>query len=347
MTLEELKQELQSHFSDRMVTFVGSGLSIPLGLPSMGDLAASLLTELPGVLSVSSSAKWDVVADLLRAGVDLETALKDSDDDTLNQKIRTVVARSIGSAEKVALAKLFSGTLVAPFSRLLRHLTFATGRAEVITPNYDRLIEFSTEIAGYGVDNTFVGSLLGKFDPKSSRDGLSQFVAGRRPNDPPIRRFKNQIAIYKPHGSLDWYLRNEIPVRCGFDLDAPRLMITPGANKYRLGYNLPFDGHREAANHATDNATRYLMLGYGFNDAQLEQHLRARLKAGYPGLLLTRGLTPNAVNLLNECGAMIGLSQATISGVVGTRYQKGAVIHFYPGIDLWNLETFALEVLDA
>ncbi|MGI4826836.1 MAG: hypothetical protein ACRYFU_01385, partial [Janthinobacterium lividum] len=48
-----------------------------------------------------------------------QQALKNCDDDDLNQRIRTVVARHIGSAEKAVVAQLYTEALTFPFSRLL------------------------------------------------------------------------------------------------------------------------------------------------------------------------------------------------------------------------------------
>lgn len=234
MTLDDLKTELQQHFQDRLVTFVGSGLSVALGLPSMGDLSRSLRAQLPGLLDIGTLAKWRVVEAELDAGADLETALGHSDDDQLNHHIRNIVAEDIGSAEASALDKIFKRTVVAPFPRLLKHLTFANNRAEVITPNYDRLIEFSTELAGFALDTTFSGSLFGALDDKASRDSLSYFVPGLRRSPMPVRKYRAHVVIYKPHGSLDWYLHEgTTPIRSAMRVDAPRLMITPGANKYK------------------------------------------------------------------------------------------------------------------
>lgn len=345
MTLDELKQVLQGHFAERMVTIIGSGLSAAVGLPSMSTLASALLTELPGLLHTAALAKWQSVADQLNAGCDLESALRNSDDDDLNQHIRAVVARHVGNAEKSAIAKLYAGAITFAFSRLLPSLTFANGRAEIITPNYDRLIEFSAELAGYGVDTTFPGTSYGLYNDRLSKDALSEFSPGRRKGDPPLRKYRSHIVVYKPHGSLDWYLRDQVPARCSFDLDAPRLLITPGANKYKLGYSSPFDVHREAANRAIDRASRFLILGYGFNDDQLEQHLRTQLRLGYPALVLTRSLSSNASRLLSDHPSVSALSHATEAATQGTLYQSGSQSQFFPNLHLWDLETFSKEVL--
>lgn len=345
MTLDEVKQVLQNHFAERMVTIVGSGLSAAVGLPSMSALASSLLNELPGILNLTTLAKWQPVADQLNAGCDLESALRNSEDDDLNQHIRAIVALHVGRAEKRVIAELYTGSLTLAFSRLLPRLTFANGRAEIITPNYDRLVEFSAELAGYGVDTTFTGTAYGLYDDRLSKDALSEFVPGRRRGDPPLRKYRRHIVVYKPHGSLDWYLRNQVPTRCSFDLEAPRLLITPGANKYKLGYSSPFDVHREAANRAIDRASRFLVIGYGFNDDQLEQHLRAQLRLGYPALIITRSLSPNATRLLADHHSASALSRDVSGSVEGTLYQNGSQSHFFPSVNLWDLEVFSKEVL--
>jgi hypothetical protein len=58
-------------------------------------------------------------------------------------------------------------------------------------------------------------------------------------------------------------------------------------NKFRSGYESPFDKHRERANEEIDRASRFLILGYGFNDDHLETHLKPKLRAGRPTLLIT------------------------------------------------------------
>ena len=59
MDLDALKLRLQNHFSDGLVTIVGSGLSVAEGLPSMGQLAAHLLAEIPVHLPGKSMALWE------------------------------------------------------------------------------------------------------------------------------------------------------------------------------------------------------------------------------------------------------------------------------------------------
>lgn len=140
---------------------------------------------------------------------------------------------------------------------------------------------------------------------------------------------------------------NQVSTRCCFDIEAPTLLITQGENKYKLGYASPFDVHREAANHALDRASRFLIIGYGFNDDQLEQHLRVQLRLRFPALILTHSLSPNANRLLADCQSVSALSREVRAAVEGTLYQCGSQSHFLPNINLSDLEVFAKEVLSV
>ncbi len=83
------------------------------------------------------------------------------------------------------------------------------------------------------------------------------FVAASNNRQDCCSIFCDHAVVLKPHGSLDWYRKETEPVRCTFPIDAPRLIITPGLNKFRGGYDQPFDAHRESANKEIDNAQRF------------------------------------------------------------------------------------------
>src|SRR5258707_10804130 len=93
-----------------------------------------------------------------------------------------------------------------------------------------------------------------------------------RGKKPCIDHFPRAIVL-KPHGSFDWYRNGTSAVRCSVELDAERLIITPGLNKYKAGYNAPFDKHRELANNHINRSAKLLVVGYGFNDDHLHNHL--------------------------------------------------------------------------
>ena len=74
MDLHELKLSLQRHFTDGLVTVVGSGLSCAEGLPGMSELASHLQTVIGDGLEAADKAHWAALAPLI-ATKGLETAL--------------------------------------------------------------------------------------------------------------------------------------------------------------------------------------------------------------------------------------------------------------------------------
>ena len=64
----------------------------------------------------------------------------------------------------------------------------------------------------------------------------------------------------KPHGCLSWHLINSIPYSLPDYSIEDSLIITPGLNKYREGYSVPFDIHRARANEEIDKRSGILLL---------------------------------------------------------------------------------------
>ena len=213
-----------------------------------------------------------------------------------------------------------------------------------MTTNYDRLVEIAAEEAGLGVDTMFVGHFAGALNEKESRLSFCREVTLRGKT---VKwGYRHRINVFKPHGSLDWYLREGEPVRYAGDLPSVRLIITPGLNKFRNGYESPFDRHRDRANAAIDRASRFLIIGYGFNDDHLETHLTPRIRSGVPTLLLTHTLSSNAMKLASECDNVVAIQRALVGGTEGTSVFVNKKELQLADLALWELNTFVSEVLE-
>jgi hypothetical protein len=123
-------------------------------------------------------------------------------------------------------------------------------------------------------------------------------------------------------------------------------MINPGTNKFRSGYKKPFDQHLDHANQAIDRAARYLIVGYGFNDDHLEEHLSSEIKKGKPTLILSRSLPTRAHTLIQNNRSSVALSKPTNSDETAytrvTTHEQDILVS--PG-RLWDLSTFTSEFL--
>lgn len=98
MTYEELAKYAQNFLSDRPVVVLGTGATIPHGLPSMPALADALLATI-----TDDPEGWDAFAEQLAETKDLEQALHDV---SLPQDTVEVLVRStweIVSAKDIEL----------------------------------------------------------------------------------------------------------------------------------------------------------------------------------------------------------------------------------------------------
>ena len=119
------------------------------------------------------------------------------------------------------------------------------------------------------------------------------------------------------------------------------LIITPGINKYKEGYNVPFDTHRARANTAIDGAQRFIIIGYGFGDDHLETHLVRQLKGGKPALILTHSLSRRTQELINTCKNITAIcSKNANDSAVVTQSEE----YTFPNINLLDLNEMLKEV---
>ena len=347
MELTDLKRRIQDHFRDRLVTVVGSGLSAGEGLPTMGQLESHLRAEVPKHLPAGSHGEWELVEAELAIGDGLEGALhRVPVSEDLGAVILSVTGSYVLDSEREVIRSAVAGERTLRFARLLPYLNPQPNEpVPVVTVNYDRLIEIGAEISGWGVDTMFVGARLGMLDPDLSARSFVQQIT-RRPRGGYRLMYRNRIAVYKPHGSLDWFRTDQGPLYCSTDIPGERLIVTPGVSKYRQGYERPFDVHRERANEQIDDCHHLFCVGYGFNDDHLQVHLRDKMRAGTPTLIITRTLSSSAMDLIAESSGAIAVSRnpvdKTDSTILLVTANDSRVIGAPP---LWDLAVLIEEVL--
>ena len=345
MELNDIKVRLQEHLSDGLVTVIGSGLSCAEGLPDMTELANHLCTVVGASLVGSDVALWADIEPLIRSKGIEAALLEKAPSATLESTIANATADLISERERAVIAEVFAGTRTLRLTRLIAHLLKPSSGVPLITTNYDRLVEIAAEEARLGVDTMFIGRYAGVLNERESRLSFCRDVKLKKSRV--IYHYQPRAFVCKPHGSLDWYLRNGKPIHHAGDIPkATRLIITPGQNKFRNGYESPFDHHRSRANDSIDRASRFLILGYGFNDDHLETHLSPAIKSGKPTLLITYALSKVAEALATSHANVIALERANEAGIDGTRAIADKVSTFFPGLALWDVNSFVSEVLE-
>jgi hypothetical protein len=343
--LSAVKRQLQEHLGDGLVVIVGSGLSCAEGVPGMGALGQHLVTHIPSSLSPDDTAQWEKIRPLIETD-GLEAALlKHAPTSSLEAAIVQSTGEFIATAEATIISEVFNNSKTLRLTKLIPHLLKPRAGIPFVTTNYDRLVELACEEAGLGVDTMFCGHFAAKLAPQESHWSFCRSVALAGRN---VRyKFAERANVFKPHGSLDWYHRDGNPVRYAGALPLPRLIITPGLNKFRSGYESPFDAHRERGNHAIDNASRFLIIGYGFNDDHLETHLTPRIKSGVRTVMLTHSLSPKAREIAIANKNVIAAEYHELGETKGTRFVVDDAEVYYPDINYWDLGGFVEGVLAA
>ncbi|TCU64443.1 SIR2-like protein [Tissierella praeacuta] len=344
--LDHFLKQVQSFFAPNTVLIIGSGLSCSEGISGMRGLAEELIEKVPISILEESKDQWKKIAnDLIdenskiKDNANLEaTLLKFKPNEDIENAIRNITGNLIKNQENYIIQKVIKGESKLKFSSFINRFYIPESGLVIITTNYDRLIEVACEIKSIPVDNLFYGKNISILDKDKSKMSFCQKVV-RSGNKAKLSYIK-KVLIYKPHGCLSWYLYNGIPISSTFDLDLERLIVTPGANKYRSGYNTPFDVHRASANSAIENASRFIIIGYGFNDDHLETYLKKRIKDGTPTLILTRSLSENTKNIIDGKENVISISHYKENSNSGSEIIFNNKLYRFQDINWWDIEKF-------
>lgn len=342
MDIDTIKKIIQDFFKEGTVTIVGSGLSLAEGIPGMGDLAKELQAKIPTMLTdVEDIDIWDQINNDLTSGVGLEETLHNTKPSAfVEESIRKITAKYIGDYDKRIFIDVVKNSKTLRFSQYLKQFNIRNRNMTVITTNYDRLIEYACEANDIMVDTLFVGKYLARYKPDQSKYSCCIGIQQRKGKGTTLQ-YAPKITLLKPHGCLSWHLIDNDPYSIMNYPVEDSLIITPGLNKYREGYSVPFDTHRARANEEIDRAQQYIVIGYGFGDDHLETHLVKQLHSGKPALILTYELSLSAGQLVNECKNVTAICHAnsTDSKVINA---EGETI--LQGINLWDLHEMIKEV---
>ena len=158
-------------------------------------------------------------------------------------------------------------------------------RLNIFTTNYDRIIEYSSELAGIRLIDRFVGTINPIF--RSSRLDVDMHY-----NPPGIRgepRYLEGVARFtKLHGSLDWVMRGDIVKRISLPYGSDSiekysgtnntLMIYPNSAKDRETSEYPYvELFRDLAAAVCRPNSTLVIYGYSFGDQHINRVIQDML----------------------------------------------------------------------
>lgn len=285
MDKDEIFKFIQKAVSDPPLILVGSGGSAPYGLPSMKDLGDHLIRSLDS--EYSGNYYWDKFVENLKNGQDLETALsKLSLDDSIIEDIRKETWKLISEKDLALFKSVFLANKVLVIGSLIKKFYQPHPKCvNVITTNYDRVIEYACDSVKLPICTGFSGLYL--------KDYCDEF-----PN-------KDVVNIIKVHGSLDMFrdthgaslnipLMNELPSGV-----VPEI-ITPGLSKFQAVLKGNPRDLLSVSDRMIKKANSFLCIGYGFNDEQIQEKIITKIRQNTPIVVITMQLTDSAAHLITN-----------------------------------------------
>lgn len=362
LTIDSAYKALQDIFRKKILLIIGTGASCILDVRfGMTALAVELKEKIPGIITGNDEAlqQWKEVEQKLDSGKGLETALNGKKNKDLLSAIIRVTGNFIAALDMEYKLEIMKGK-EAPLEKLIRividGLPESNPVLDIITSNYDMLIEHTCDKLKIPYCTGFVGGIRKHYDWHSAKAEMiyikSQVKAKRNVE---VKRMKKHVRLHKVHGSINrfgegtqGYEDNSLVYNNpGND---ERGIITPGSTKYEEAAT----NYRDFFTHADEaiqDAGAYIFVGYGFNDVQIELKIKEELgKKEKPGIIITKELFPNAQKWLKTTKNLWAVYQDSRAGnnsnscIENKRFKEPLSI---PGSHIWQIDMFTKEVLQG
>ncbi len=359
LTQELAFAALAEFFRESPFVFFGSGLSCGVDRCfGMGALQEALSNAIQSSsLPATAASEWEAMKLALDSGDDLETALNHVSSEELLSRVRVATARHLVEKDHEFSWKLISGELEWPAARLISRLVESLPEGNpvlhVLTPNYDLLFEHSMDHLRIPFTNGFHGGITRCLDwPRAALQHTTLTSAGSGQRGATVAKQQKHLRLYKVHGSLSYfYHNNQLVENYSWAWNPPpfaeRVMITPGQSKFEV-----LQSFRRELQSPVDQeiagASRFLFMGYGFNDAHLETYIRRKLVTQQShALILTKDANPR-IDILAADARRVWVITALSDGSSGCQIRNAAYLTpiDIPDVDLWRADVFANAILN-
>lgn len=294
MDKEELLKQVQLWTNNVPLVILGSGASIPYGLPSMLALGEYIKSNVK-LTDKDDLAQFCQFIEIFDKKGDLESSLSEL---YLRQNVLDqIVCRTwdlISMYDLEVYETLLTKKIDFPLARLLDHLLSAAGKkVSIVTTNYDRLSEYAASFAKAFVCSGYSQNYIGHFASSMLSNNLSN-----------LKGYKGQVNLWKVHGSIDWFRSQEdenivqLPLRKDIPENFIPLIVTPGLSKYYETHNEPYRTILAQADNEIETANGFLCIGYGFNDIHVQPKLIEQIKKKKPIIVIAKKLTPKTIQTI-------------------------------------------------
>lgn len=289
-TIEKLACRIQKILENNPTFLIGSGASVQYGLPTMGALADEIMSRLNDKYSKESS--WKNFVEELEKEKNLENSLEvfNTSDWEIVESIIEIVWSFICQKDEEAFNNFLMNEKRPDLSDILEVCARRSGETNIITTNYDRIIEYSVDFIGGDLITGFKGFYYKCF---------SEYEGTKR---------DGSFNLFKVHGSIDWFIKksrlqifsSNFIKNMNNELFVPAI-VTPGSGKYRETHKSPFREIIAGADKVLRKSNSYLCIGFGFNDEHIHPIIMSENRQkGIPIVIITKSMTDKIKKIFIE-----------------------------------------------
>ncbi len=263
----------------------------------------------------------------IKAGKDLESALKDINlDDCILADIISETWQLVSEGDLKLYYEIIKSRKMLILGKLIKRLYEPhPQRLNIVTTNYDRVIEYACDQVNVPIDKRFEGY----YDKTFSSS--------------PIKK-KDVVNIIKVHGSLDLFRHTDgtvhsLPLQSNIPDGFVPEIVTPGENKYRSILTGESRDLIMIADQFMNEANCYLCVGYGFNDEQIQRNILNGIRQGKPIVVVTKELSQVAEQLISRTGEKYIIIQEDKKDKLKTDFYLQGEHNLIDG-QYWSVEGF-------
>lgn len=316
-TKDEIKEivfsTIQTFLKTPPVIIWGSGATIPFGLPSMTELNRCISEQISSFDGKSNNLEDELGKDKYLS---------------ILPDIRKIIWKTVKEADEKNITQILqdSSKYDGIYKLICKCIGTAPKVANIITTNYDRILEYVMSYYGIPFTDGFNGRLLSAFDK-------NLFLK------------KEIVNLVKVHGSINWGEYDGVIRYMDNNSDFTPVIIPPGKNKYREAYHEPYRDLISFADQLITNANSLFIVGFGFNDEHLTPKVKAKANNGTPIVLITLKITDTTHTELQKAKEYVLLECAEPNKSKVYIKKNGKENVYTIDGNYWQLNNFMEEIL--
>lgn len=350
---DDIYSEIQARLNTNLALVIGTGCSMSIHTDfGMWALENHLDSVIPNLIKGNTQAitDWSNVKGKRAANCDFENALNEVKSEFLLNLVIKETGRHVTNVSLDSLNNIHNGVIPIKslFSKLNHLLSSSHPLLDIITPNYDLIIENALSQCGIPYSDGFYGGYIKNFNWNETKLSFIRILenntvkGGKQKKINPIPFVK----LHKVHGSLNYFIQGEDVIRVDSLSYFPsieyfdRFIITPGESKHkRIVQNRNFYSEMDKT---IDDVNTFFFIGYGFNDIDIDKKICDDIiSRKKKAIIVTKEITSEkGLSLYNNPDNIIIVDN-----------NKGGATIFYSNdemsidIPIWQIDKFTQEIL--